>query len=492
MKKVKNMNKVQVVTAQPIAKTMNGAVAYDHSEDHLLEYFSKAGSLFEQRESFYGKEHENTALELFKNAWRTGKYKECMQLLMWTRDIRGQGAGNRSATRSILNWLAKTNPNWIIANVSFIPELGRWDDLFSLYKTPCEEAALALWAKAIKSGDGLACKWADRQDIKLRDFMKMSPKAFRKHLVQHTQVVETRMCCNDWGNIEYSHVPSVAIGRYNKAFFKHDKDRYDKYRKSLVKVNKDGTVELTGEVNAGAIFPHDLIRIAGSAYDEGTKRLVEGQFLSMPNLMVDSKYRIMPIIDTSSSMGVTISGSIRAVDVSIGLGLYCSDRLGKDNPFYRKVVPFATQARFISWEKEMFTDAVSRVVDGYMGSTNINSALDLILDSAKMFKVKKDDMVNCIVILSDMQFDQAVSDNKTPVNVALDRWEAAGYDRPKIIYWNLAGYTNQPATMMQKDIAMISGFSPAVLTSVLGGKDFSPLGVMKHTISKYKVNIPKE
>lgn len=69
------------------ARTGNNAVAFDHSEDHLLEFFSKAGSQLKGKKSYYG--NESSALELFKAAWRTGREETCMKLLFWLRDIRG-------------------------------------------------------------------------------------------------------------------------------------------------------------------------------------------------------------------------------------------------------------------------------------------------------------------------------------------------------------------------------------------------------------------
>jgi len=74
-----------------MARTGNGDFAYDSTGSALLEFFSKAGSILkgkkgEKRESYYA--GESTALQLFKPAWTSNKYKS-MQLLMWLRDIRG-------------------------------------------------------------------------------------------------------------------------------------------------------------------------------------------------------------------------------------------------------------------------------------------------------------------------------------------------------------------------------------------------------------------
>jgi hypothetical protein len=72
-------------------RTGNNDYAYNSTGNALLEFFAKAGAIFKgkggkKNPSYYG--NEGTALQLFKPAWKTNKYK-AMQLLMWLRDIRG-------------------------------------------------------------------------------------------------------------------------------------------------------------------------------------------------------------------------------------------------------------------------------------------------------------------------------------------------------------------------------------------------------------------
>ena len=182
------------------ATTGNGAKTYDHSGDHLLELFSKMGSI--RGKTVYYENKTTDILDLFKNAWYSGDNINCMKILFWSRNVRG-GAGNRQTFRDCIKWLADTNPEWVCANIHQIPFYGRWDDLLSLYNTDCEQAALQLWSDALLANDPnitpLAAKWADRQDIKLRNFMKMSPKAFRKLVVERTKwVVEKSMCSRNW------------------------------------------------------------------------------------------------------------------------------------------------------------------------------------------------------------------------------------------------------------------------------------------------------
>jgi len=55
---------------------------------------------------------------------------------------------------------------------------------------------------------------------------------------------------------------------------------------------------------------------------------------------------------------------------------------------------------------------------------------------------------------------------------------------------NAAGYGNKPATVMDRGVAMVSGFSPAILTSVLSGKSDS-LDLMLDAVGKERYNYIK-
>jgi hypothetical protein len=468
---------------QTNAKTHNGANAYEHSENLYLEFFSKAGSMMEKRQTYYHEKNPQTALSLFKDAWRAGDNILCMQMLMYLRDIR-QGQGNRSGFRSIINWLACNYPDWISANIELIPQIGRWDDLKSLYGTNCEIAALTLWAKGLNNPEtsGLAAKWADRQDGKLRNFVKMSPKSFRKMLVAKTNVVETLMCNKQWGYIDYNKTPSVAATRYNTAFLRNDEERYLSWKTSLAD-KKSGN-----KVNAGAIFPHDLVRTA--KYSQESNDLLEAQLKAMNNFIPENQ-RIMCITDFSGSMeSVNVSGSVTAMDISLALGLYCSEKVGANNPFYHRFIPFSSKAKLVSWRNMNFVQAVQKIPDGYVGSTNIHSAFESLLEAAEFFGVTKDQMPTTLLILSDMAFDRGGISDKTPVEDCIEKWISKGYNKPQIVYWNLGDLSGQPATCFDKDICLISGFSPAILKSVLGGDDLSPMGVLRRAVSIYKINRP--
>jgi len=468
-----------------MSNTNEGAIQYEHSLNHHVEFFSKAGSLYDTdgRNNFY--DNGEDILKLFQQAWIVDK-KLSFLLLLWLRDPRG-GAGNRSGFRKCLKWVANNSPEWIEKNINLIPEYGRWDDLRCLFGTESNDVAVNYWSAALLDKDVLAAKWAKRTDIplylRLKDmFAVKNIGDFRRLLsgIRSSKIVETKMCDKKWNEIEYKSVPSVAMARYTNAFNKHDEDRFSEYKKSL----KSGNTT----INADVLFPYDCKRTA----DYGDSEIADAQFDALPNYMQDEN--IMTICDSSGSMTSLVTNTISAYDVSTSLALYCSGKLPKDNPFYKKFIQFCDESKFTNWEGHKFSEAVpsnnfmeeDKFFNGAIGSTRIDKALDLILDTGKMFKVSNDNMPSMLLILSDMQFHQGCKDtNLTEIERSLRKWDDAGYNRPQIVYWNIDPYDGQPDTVDSKDVALVSGFSPTILKSILSCDDFSPKAVMLKTLEKY-------
>jgi len=469
-------------------RTHEGGVAYEHALDHAVEFFSKAGSLFENRRSFY--QGDESALSLFQKVWIVDQTL-AMKLLMWLRDCRG-GAGNRSAARSIYKWLGEKNAHLMRANLVQLPDLGRWDDFRALFETPLEGDAAGFWAAALFNKHQLAAKWADRKDLPLLQKLRGAGVVkdigdFRRFLarIRKDGIVEHKMCHGMWKKINYEQVPSVAMARYTNAFQKHDAERFERFKEALA----------SGEakVHASVLFPHDCVRTARY----GQTSIADAQFDELPNYMEEAKERIIVISDTSGSMSCTVAGSIQAVDISQGMALYCSAKIDEDNPFHKKFIAFCSEGEFKDWNGKTFSQAVRdrRIFDGAVGATRIDRALDLILNTAKFFNLTNEHIPTTLLIVSDMQFHSGAVDHwrrgqtkaVPEVRRAINRWVEAGYNAPKIVYWNTAGYAGQPETVEGQNIALVSGFSPAILKSIFGGDDLSPVGVMMRALEKYKV-----
>jgi hypothetical protein len=472
-------------------KTNEGANAYENAINACVEFFSKAGSLFEKRGSFYS--NEANILTLFADAFKEDSIT-ALKLLFWVRDCRG-GAGNRSGARKIITHLANTHTKLMGINMHLIPVYGRWDDLKALFTTPLRDAAGQMWADAIRNGDILAAKWAKREHKPTRHALGLKESEFRKMLasIRKDHIVEHKMCQKKWNAINFKHVPSVAMARYTKAFDKHAHENFQAYKAALT----NGTTT----VHAETLFPHDCIRTALYGDDE----MAEHQFNALPDYLDGTDEQIMVIADTSGSMDQGIGGKVTALHVSMGMALYCSSRLPEDSPFYKRFIAFCSEGKFVDWRKHTFKQAISdrNVFDRAVGSTRIDLALKTILDIAVNKNIPQRLMPTTLLIVSDMQFSDGGCDNGygwdsqglneeqslTEIERAMVQFERAGYSRPKIVYWNTAGYDGQQDTVNSNDVGLVSGFSPAVCKAIFGGEDFTPYAIMLRAIEKYKVTI---
>ncbi len=98
-------------------------------------------------------------------------------------------------------------------------------------------------------------------------------------------------------------------------------------------------------------------------------------------------------------------------------------------------------------------------------------------------------MPKYLVVLSDMQFNAYYGGGKTAFENMADRFRSYGYEMPKVVFWNLNDYGNKPTKYSEEGVAMVSGFSPSLMKSILASKDFTPYDVMVETLMKPRYNL---
>lgn len=97
-------------------------------------------------------------------------------------------------------------------------------------------------------------------------------------------------------------------------------------------------------------------------------------------------------------------------------------------------------------------------------------------------------MPDTLIILSDMKFNRCGT--KTNHGAMKQKYKEAGYEVPKIVYWNVNGRKeNNPVKYDAEGVCMISGFSPAILSTVLTGKDFDPMSAMNDAVLKSRYDV---
>jgi hypothetical protein len=410
-----------------------------------------------------------------------------LRIAQWARDVRG-GAGERQLFRDILVHLEKRDPDAALALLKKIPEVGRWDDIFVFTNPVLKSAAYTMLGDALRANNGLAAKWTPRKGqiaAEIRAFFGMTPKQYRKSLVALTKVVETQMCANDWDNINFSHVPSVAARNYKKAFNRHT-PLFAEYVAKLVAGDK------TVKVNASAIFPHDVLKGIAHSYTKLNKTETDhviAQWDALPNYVGDAS--ILPLVDVSGSMTTFVPGStVRCLDVAVGLGLYLADK--NKGVFKDTFLTFSSKPQLVTLKGNIVAKVDQMSSSNWEMSTNLHAAMDKILSVAVKGSVPASDMPKMLLILSDMQFNQCARFDDSAMQMIERKFADAGYTVPQIVFWNLNSSGNVPVKADKSGAALVSGFSPSIMTALLSADmdQFTPEGIMMKTVMvpRYDLN----
>lgn len=400
-----------------------------------------------------------------------------LRVVQWVRDIRG-GAGERQVFRDVLAHLENSNPKDALRLVNNTPEIGRWDDLLLFQTKELKQHAFSLIKNALANGNSLCAKWIPRKGAvaeELRAYLGFSPKRYRKTLVTLTKVVETQMCAQQWDDINFAHVPSVAASRYKKAFSRNAQEAYAAYAEALASGKET--------VNAGAVFPYDVLKGAFSKYERDTlttseQQVMLAQWAALENYVGDAS--ILPMVDVSGSMETPAGKStVTCMDVAVSLGLYLAE---KNTGLFRDTFLTFTDNPELAHIRGNVLQKLEQMKGAVGYSTNLEKAFAKVLQVARDGNVLASEMPKYILILSDMQFDSCLKAPVGALNMIRDQYKEAGYEAPNIVFWNLNAHDNAPARFNEGGVALVSGFSPAIVKTVLASKNFDPINIMMDAV----------
>ena len=465
------VNAVKKSKNKEVARTANGMKAHATSASPVLDLFGIIGSArgTDITKQFTASFVEDADLTL--------------RMLQWARDIR-EGAGERATFRNLLSALESTDPTLAGKLMHKIPALGRWDDLFAYKNSINRNQAFALIAEALEAKNGLAAKWMPRKGpvaVELTRYLGLSPKAYRKLIVGLTNVVETQMCAKEWEAINFSHVPSVASARYQKAFGRNAKESYSAYIAELKKPVAE-RADPKVKINASAVYPYDVVK----SVIKGNAAVADEQWKALPNYIGDAK--VLPMVDVSGSMGSLwySHGDLQPIDIAVSLGLYCADK--NTGVFKDLFLTFSGNPKMEHLKGTLSQKMTQMSKANWEMNTNLHAAFDEILKIAVNGKVAQEDMPDMLLILSDMQFDACTRYDNSAMQMIKRKYKDAGYNVPKIVFWNLSSYGkengNTPVKFDKNGTAHVSGFSPSIMKHVLADdlEEFTPYNVMVKTL----------
>lgn len=465
--------------------TENGGITHKTTNSDLLDMFAMGAAMRNRS--------DEDVILMFKKAFAENPTL-AMKMLFYIRDVRG-GQGERRFFRVILKWAAtdKQVRESVRKNIQYIPEFGRWDDLYAFADTPLMNDALALiknqlaldvecqtpslLAKWLKSENASSSETARLANI-TRHYLGMSHKQYRKTLSilrARINVLEVLMSANRWDEIEFDKIPSKAGLIYKNAFARRDiiKAKYEKFAK-----------DENTKVNAGTLYPYEVvekaIQLMGGYYGyrrnialDNTDRLMINKYWdNLTDFFAGAKLDALCMIDTSGSMSGT------PINVATALGMYCAER--NQGPWHNHYISFSSRPQLIETTGVDFCDKVQRIVaTNLCENTNIEAAFDMVLNTAIRTGAT---LPEYMIVISDMEFDSATGNywhrngtmctaNAETVMETIERkFNAAGFRMPKLIYWNVDARQANIPMIGNHYVSYVSGFSPSIFKSILTGK----------------------
>lgn len=490
-----------LVDATNIGYTENGAIKRNTTKSDLLDMFAMGAAMRTRS--------DEDVILMFQKAYRENPVY-ALKCLFYIRDVRG-GQGERRFFRTCMKWLAQTDKDAAIRNLTHIPEFGRWDDLYVFVDTPVESAAFELMKNQLAldvscKTPSLLAKWLKSENTssqksrelanKTRIAFGMNHKQYRKTLSilrARINVLERLMSENRWDEIEFDKIPSRAGIIYKNAFARHDIERMKK--DPTIQSYADFAKDTTTKVNADVLNPVDIAnRIFGGQVRTDTDRAIIDKYWScLKDYYNGREENGIAICDVSGSMYG------QPLNAAVSMSAYIAER-GK-GPFKDHFITFSNNPSLIRFEGVDTYDKFMRAKNADWGnSTNVEAAMDLMLNVAIKNKVPASDMPTTLYIFSDMEFNgcmtcgpasvarwggTCVRDTDTLFEAMEKRWAAYGYNLPRVIFWNLdARQENIPA--LGGRFSYVSGFSMNMVETILSGKDGYDLMIEKLDSPRYE------
>lgn len=480
--------------------TENGALTHKSTGTALLDMFAMGGA--------YRTRTDADVILLFKNAYIENPVY-ALKCLFYLRDVRG-GQGERRFFRTVMHWLASYDTEAARRNLSNVAEYGRWDDLYCFVDTPLETDAFeamrqqlildvqcktpSLLAKWLKS-ENTSSKESRALASKTREYLGWSHKQYRKTLSvlrERINVLERLMSAGKWDEIEFDKIPSKAGFIYKNAFARRDiiKAKYEAFAKST-----------TTKVNAEVLNPVDIANKIFS-YDDWHKpsdvdrAMFDKYWMNLKDYYNGREENGIAIVDVSGSMVG------QPMNAAVSMGAYIAER-GK-GPFKDHFITFSGNPQLIKFEGVDTYNKFWRARQADWGmNTNIEATFDMMLRVAIQNKCSQEDLPSVLYILSDMEFDGALTmgavsssrwdrgsvlHDTNAIDTLLEsiskKWQSYGYELPRVIFWNLnARHQNIPA--MGGRFSYVSGFSMNMVENILSGKDGYALMMDKLDSERY-------
>lgn len=487
------VNKCDTIVSSPIVPdttTENGGLAFSTTGSRCLDFFF----------GYVRNVPENEIIDMFKNAWTENPYV-ALKIVLNGRDCIGNGKQEKLISLYVMNFLRQWKPKTYIKNLIGFTNIGCYKDLLKLDfmgKSPImPDVEIQLMAsilsddsKRLLAGEPITLmgKWVPTQGgeydkktkaaRRIAAILKLTNMKEYRNMVTPLRtkidILERLESEGRWNEIKFEKVPATAMMKQKSAFIRHCPESYNNYLLN-VKAGK-------AKMNSKGIQPHDLVK---NAADPGS----DAQWVALVDrLKKDGVFKnCVALCDVSGSM----SGIPMLVSISMGI-LLSSLNEGR---FKNRILTFSEVTEWHTITGDLLHEKVDSVSQSKWGyTTNLIGAFELILDEAKKYELTSSQMIDKIIVFTDMQFNDAnTGDYNTAFEIISKKYDEAGYKIPQIVFWNLRD--SKVAFPVLKDtpgVALMSGFSPEMLKMFIDNEEISPYNIMMKALNPYKVFVVDE
>lgn len=459
--------------------TENGAKCYNTTGSKVLDLFSKAGGM---------RNRLRDVRDAFSAAWDENP-ELAIRLAFYCRDIR-EGCGERDVAREMLRWVAESHPDVMRKNLKFIPEYGRWDDVYIFVGTKVENAVWELIKNqmisdinAVNNGKpcSLMAKWLKSVNTSSKESVRLGRLTAKKlsltyiqyqktlsKLRKYIDVTEVKMSGNKWEAINYPAVPSKAMTNYRSAFARHDHEGFTEYMNSVKCGEK--------KINASALYPYDLVHkyMAGagmvrsrfkaghyvcgvSAKEEDA--VVEAQWKALPNY-AEGNNNVIVMADTSGSMRG------QPIESALGLAMYFAER--NSGPYKGLFMTFSSEPEYVCLdEQSMLGNLIKASEADWYNSTDLEKAFKKILNTALENNLSNDDIPKAIVVISDMEFNRTLIRGDNYFYSMEKLFNRNGYKLPHVVFWCVNSRSNAQHYNYNDYVTAFSGNAVSTFRDVI-------------------------
>jgi ribosomal protein S8 len=310
----------------------------------------------------------------------------------------------------------------------------------------------------------LAAKYApnNKQPFakEIRNRMRLSAQQYRLVLTtlrSHLNIVETKSCKQQWDQIDYSIVSSLAFLKHKKSFKSHDGERFNQF------------IENKGKINVGQLYPHQIVKLL---FDRDTDACeMFDQYLNKHRNMLKD---CVIVCDTSGSM-MNGNNEARPIDVAIALTLMAA--CNNQGAFHNTFFTFSSESELVSIIGDNWIDRVHNISTTSWGnSTNIQSVFDQLL--------KYNEDIKNVIVISDMQFDLC-NESSTNFEEIEKKYTSLGRKRPNFVFWNVSGIGSDiPVRESEKGVVLVSGYSASLFKLIAeGDENITPLAFVEMVVN---------